>query len=76
MDTVGRTTLVLTARNIVDDIRDRELLVTYDYPVMAKFRKPLSIAGLVGALFAATYVVGSLDVGIKAGRFAQIIKKA
>lgn len=76
MDTVGRTTLTLIARNVVDDVRDRELIVTYDYPFVAKFRKPLSITALVGALFAAAYVVGSLDVGIKAGRFAQIVKSA
>ena len=64
MDTVGRTTLTLTAINIVDEFRDRELVITYEYPSFAKFRKPLTIfVGLV-AVFAVSWVVGNLDVSI------------
>jgi len=56
--------LSLTAINVVDELRDRDLIVTYDYPAMAKFRKPLTIfAGLV-ATFVAVYVVATLDVSI------------
>lgn len=65
MDTVGRTTLTLHALNIVDELRERELIVTYDYPLLAAFRKPLVIFGSLLALFAASWVIGSLDVGIK-----------
>jgi oligosaccharyltransferase complex subunit alpha (ribophorin I) len=65
MDTIGRTTLTLTAINVVDDIRDRELIVTYDYPLLAGLRKPLVIFGSVLSLFIATWVVGSVDVGIR-----------
>lgn len=64
MDTVGRTTLTLTAMNVVDDLRDRELVVTYDYPFMARFRKPLTIFGGVMAVFVVSWVVGNLDVSI------------
>jgi oligosaccharyltransferase complex subunit alpha (ribophorin I) len=64
MDTLGRTTLILTARNIVDELRDREIIVTYDYTFMAGMRKPLSLAGLVNALFGAAYILGSLDTKI------------
>jgi len=65
MDTLGRTTLTLQAINIVDDLRERELIVTYDYPLLAGLRKPLMIFGSVLSLFAASWVIGSLDVGIR-----------
>nr|POE93300.1 dolichyl-diphosphooligosaccharide--protein glycosyltransferase subunit 1 [Quercus suber] len=64
MDTVGRTTLTLTAINIVDELRDRDLIVTYDYASSARFRKPLTIfAGLL-SVFAVSWVIGNLDVSI------------
>jgi oligosaccharyltransferase complex subunit alpha (ribophorin I) len=66
MDTTGRTALTLTAINIVDDFRDRELIVTYDYPLLAGLRKPLVIFVAFFGLFAATWAIGSIDVGIKA----------
>jgi len=66
---VGRSTLTLTALNVVDEFRDRDLIVTYDYPFYARFRKPLVIfAGLL-AVFGVSWVVGNLDVGI--GRKVQ-----
>ncbi|KJX98027.1 oligosaccharyltransferase subunit alpha like protein [Zymoseptoria brevis] len=64
MDTVGRTTLTLTAVNVVDELRDRDLIVTYDYPFAARFRKPLTIFVGVLVLFVASWVVGNLDVSI------------
>jgi len=64
MDTLGRTTLTLTAVNLIDEFRNRELLVTYDYPRMAGYRKPLVIAAAVFSLFAATWVIGSIDTSI------------
>lgn len=65
MDTIGRTTLTLNAVNIVDELRDRELVVTYDYPFIAGLRKPLVIFGSTLAVFVATWVVGSVNVGIR-----------
>jgi oligosaccharyltransferase complex subunit alpha (ribophorin I) len=64
MDTIGRTALTLKAINIVDDLRDRELIVAYDYPLLAGLRKPLVIFGSVLSLFAAAWAIGSLNVGI------------
>ncbi|KAF2012230.1 oligosaccharyltransferase alpha subunit [Aaosphaeria arxii CBS 175.79] len=64
MDTIGRTTLSLTAINIVDDFRDRDLIVTYDYPWTAGFRKPVVITLGMFAIFATVWVVGSLDTSI------------
>jgi len=68
MDTIGRTTLTLNAINVVDDLRDRELIVTYDYPLFAGLRKPLIIFSGVLSLFIAAWGIGSLDVGIKGKR--------
>ncbi|RFU31330.1 hypothetical protein B7463_g5022, partial [Scytalidium lignicola] len=64
MDTIGRTMLVLRARNLIDDVRDRELIVTYDYPFLAGLRKPLVVFGSMVTLFVATWIVGSLDTRI------------
>lgn len=64
MDTLGRSTLTMTAMNVVDELRDRELVIAYDYPFAARFRKPLTIfAGLL-AVFAVSWVIGNLDVSI------------
>lgn len=64
MDTVGRTTLNLVAINVVDELRDRDLVVTYEYPSSAKFRKPLVFAGGLMVVFALSWVIGNLDVSI------------
>ena len=65
MDTKGRTMLTLKALNIVDDVRDRELIVTYDYPLSAALRKPIVIFSATLSLFLAAWAIGSVDVGIK-----------
>lgn len=64
MDTVGRTALTLTAINLVDDFRDRELIVTYDYPWIAGYRKPIVITLGLFAFLAVTWVLGSIDTSI------------
>merc|ERR1711939_581176 len=64
MDTIGRTTLTLTALNVVDEFRDRDLLVTYDLPFSARFIKPLTISAGMLVVFALSWVVGNLDVSI------------
>ncbi|KAI9888376.1 MAG: dolichyl-diphosphooligosaccharide--protein glycosyltransferase subunit 1 [Vezdaea aestivalis] len=64
MDTVGRTTLHLTAINMVDDQRNRDLIVTYDYTFIAGLRKPLTIIVGILSVFFAAYAIGSIDVSI------------
>jgi oligosaccharyltransferase complex subunit alpha (ribophorin I) len=64
MDTIGRSTLHLTAINLVDEWRDRDIVVTYDYPWTAGFRKPVVIFAALLGLFTTAYVIGSLDVSI------------
>ncbi|KAF2876711.1 Ribophorin I [Massariosphaeria phaeospora] len=64
MDTVGRTTLTLNAINLSDEFRDRDLIVTYDYPYTAGLRKPVVITLGMFAVFATAWVVGNLDISI------------
>ncbi|KAL9103970.1 MAG: hypothetical protein Q9163_001032 [Psora crenata] len=61
MDTLGRTTLKLTAMNLVDQSRDLDVVVTYEYPVIAAFRKPITIFVVVMAVFVTAWGIGSLD---------------
>lgn len=64
MDTLGRPTVLLTAMNVIDDVRDQALIVTYDYPTFAGLRKPITIFAGVMAVFATAWFVGSIDVSI------------
>ncbi|EPQ62359.1 Bgt-312 [Blumeria graminis f. sp. tritici] len=66
MDTIGRTTLTLNAINLFDSLRDRELVVTYEYLSSAMLRKPLVIFSAFLGLFTTTWVVGSFDMSIQA----------
>jgi oligosaccharyltransferase complex subunit alpha (ribophorin I) len=65
MDTIGRPTIVLTAHNAIEDWRDRgDLVITYEYPWLAGFRKPIAIATAVFGVFFTVWVVGNIDVTI------------
>ncbi|KIX93445.1 uncharacterized protein Z520_10864 [Fonsecaea multimorphosa CBS 102226] len=64
MDTLGRTELKLTAYNIVDEARDITVLVTYEYPFLAAFRKPMTIFMSAAVVFALAWLVGSVDTSI------------
>ncbi|OJD37146.1 oligosaccharyltransferase alpha subunit [Diplodia corticola] len=66
MDTIGRTTLHISALNLNDEFRGRELLITYDYPFIEGFRKPITITLGMFAVFAAVWVLGSIDTSIGA----------
>ncbi|KAF2760133.1 Ribophorin I [Pseudovirgaria hyperparasitica] len=66
MDTLGRPTVSLTAINLVDDLRERDLIITYDYAFLAGFRKPIVIFSALVAVFTVAWVVGSIDVSIAA----------
>lgn len=62
LDTIGRTVLIIKARNLVDDFRDRELIVSYDVPFLLSIRKPLVIFGSMVATFIAAYVIGGVEL--------------
>ncbi|KAK3996430.1 Dolichyl-diphosphooligosaccharide--protein glycosyltransferase subunit 1 [Cladorrhinum sp. PSN332] len=62
LDTIGRTALTVKARNLVDDFRDRELVVSYEVPLLASLRKPLVIFGSSVAFFVSIWALGTLDL--------------
>jgi oligosaccharyltransferase complex subunit alpha (ribophorin I) len=65
MDTIGRPSVILTAHNAVEDWREKgDLVITYEYPWVEGFRKPLTIAAAIFGAFFTVWVVGSLDVRI------------
>nr|KMM65510.1 ribophorin I [Coccidioides posadasii RMSCC 3488] len=65
MDTVGRTVLKLSMTNVADEARDAQLIVTYDYPFLASFRKPMAVFVGMLSVFVAAWVIGNIDVSIK-----------
>ncbi|KAI2613680.1 Ribophorin I [Hypoxylon fragiforme] len=62
LDTIGRTVLTIKARNLVDDLRDRELIVSYDYSLLASLRKPLIIFSSMITVFVGMWAISKVDV--------------
>ncbi len=62
LDTIGRTALTIKARNLVDDFRDREVVVTYELPLLASLRKPLVIFASALAVFVAAWIIGGVEL--------------
>ena len=68
MDTLGRSELKLVARNVVDELRDAELLVTYQYTLASALRKPVSIVLGLLTVFGVAFAAGSIDTSIGKSR--------
>ncbi|KAI1739421.1 oligosaccharyltransferase alpha subunit [Xylaria scruposa] len=62
LDTVGRTVLTIKARNLVDELRDRELIVSYEYSTAAALRKPFVIFTSTMTVFVGMWLLSKLDV--------------
>ena len=63
LDTIGRTSITLKARNLVDEFRDRQLILSYDLPLSSTLRKPLVVFGSMMGIFVATWAVGKIQMG-------------
>jgi oligosaccharyltransferase complex subunit alpha (ribophorin I) len=63
LDTIGRTTVTIKARNLVDELRDRELIVSYDVPFSAVLRKPAVIFASTMAVFVTAWALGKVETG-------------
>lgn len=70
LDTVGRTSVTLKARNLVDEFRDREIYVSYDYSITAALRKPLVVFGSMVAVFVGAWAIGTLDFAFSTKKVA------
>ncbi|KAF3939351.1 hypothetical protein ABW19_dt0205844 [Dactylella cylindrospora] len=64
MDTVGRTTLKLTIDNVVDDLKNKDIIVTYNYSTLAAFRKPVTVLVSVFSLYVIYAILGRIDLSI------------
>jgi len=62
LDTTGRKALIIKARNLVDDLRERELVVTYDYSFFASLRKPFIVFASMVGVFVATWLIGGVEM--------------
>ena len=62
LDTVGRPALIIKARNLVDDFRDREVIVSYDYPLVASLRKPFIVFTSMLGVFVAAWILGGVEM--------------
>ncbi|RYP47054.1 hypothetical protein DL768_006849 [Monosporascus sp. mg162] len=62
LDTIGRTVLTIKARNLVDDFRGRDLIVSYDYSFIASLRKPLVIFSSMMTVFVGIWVLSKVEV--------------
>lgn len=63
LDTTGRTAVVIKAKNLVDDFRFRDLIISYDTPLASTLQKPLVVFGSMLAVYAAAWAVGKVEVG-------------
>jgi oligosaccharyltransferase complex subunit alpha (ribophorin I) len=62
LDTLGRTTLTIKARNLPDEFRERELIISYKYSLLASLRKPFVVFASGFAIFLGIWVVSKVDV--------------
>ena len=62
LDTVGRTVLTIKARNLVDDFRGRELVISYEYSFFDSLRKPLVIFASTLSVFVGIWAISQIDV--------------
>jgi oligosaccharyltransferase complex subunit alpha (ribophorin I) len=63
LDSLGRTAVKLHFENVVDEKRGKEIVVIYEYPRFAGFRKVIVVAGGVLAIFVVRLVGGWIFAG-------------
>ncbi|KAG6030856.1 hypothetical protein E4U19_000219 [Claviceps sp. Clav32 group G5] len=63
LDTIGRTSVTIKAHNLVDEFRDRDIIISYETSSFDTLRKPFIVFGSMMAVYAAAWAVGKVDVG-------------
>ena len=63
LDTLGRTSVTIKAQNLVDEFRDRDVIISYETSLMDTLRKPIVVFGSVMAVFVAAWAAGQVQVG-------------
>ncbi|KAK9472449.1 Ribophorin I [Dipodascopsis tothii] len=64
LDTKGRTVVRLTAHNVIDEDRRRDVYILYKVPASAQLQKPAIVAAALGLVFAAVMFVQRVDTSI------------
>lgn len=63
LDTIGRTAVTIKARNLVDEFRDRDLIISYETSFFDAMRKPFIVFSSMMAVYIAAWAIGKLEVG-------------
>lgn len=63
LDTLGRTAVTIMARNLVDEFRDRDLIISYETSLLDTLRKPFIVFASMMAVFVAAWAIGKVEVG-------------
>ena len=63
LDTIGRTAVTIKARNLVDEFRDRDLIISYETSLFDAMRKPFIVFASMMTVFVAAWAIGKLEVG-------------
>lgn len=63
LDTLGRTAVTLKVRNLVDEFRDRDMIISYDTSLLDTLRKPFIVFASMMTVLAGAWVIGRVEVG-------------
>ncbi|KAM3433397.1 hypothetical protein NHJ13734_006468 [Beauveria thailandica] len=63
LDTLGRTSVTIKAVNLVDEFRDRHLIISYDATLASSLRKPIVIFASMMTLYFTAWAIGNIKVG-------------
>lgn len=63
LDTIGRTAITVKAINVVDEFRDRDLIISYDVSSVTTLRKPFIVFASMMTVYVAAWAVGKVEVG-------------
>ncbi|KJK79052.1 hypothetical protein H634G_05867 [Metarhizium anisopliae BRIP 53293] len=63
LDTLGRTSVIIKAQNLVDEFRDRDVIISYETSTFDTLRKPFIVFASMMAVYAAAWAVGQVEVG-------------
>lgn len=63
LDTLGRTSVTIKAQNLVDDFRDRDVIISYETSTFDTLRKPFIVFASMMGVYAAAWAIGKVEVG-------------
>ncbi|KAJ6446040.1 oligosaccharyltransferase alpha subunit [Purpureocillium lavendulum] len=61
LDTIGRTAVTIKARNLVDEFRDRDLIISYETSLMDTLRKPFVVFTSMMTVLVAAWALSKVE---------------